>query len=192
MTRRRVLAGAAIILGVGACVGSAKTSGSTELRIAVQIQLLANQDVRSAEVEVTFLNVGQRKIKIPLMTAGGPHGMFFDLLFVGSLGGLETVSGSGGAWHDPVVKPVELVTLMAGKTCRVTFRVELPELEETQAWSVIAVYRDHSYGHSPTYPEYGADHSDVWRGAAASNGAPMVKLLNKPQQPASAQSGARG
>jgi hypothetical protein len=178
-----VLACVTTILGLGACVGTARTRSSSELRVAVQIQPLANQGVRSAEVEVTFHNEGQREFRIPLMTAGGPQGLFFDFLFVGNLGGLETVSGSGGTWHDPTVKPVELVTLAPGKCTRVTFRLELPDLEETQAWCVIAVYRDHSYGHSATYPEYGAAHSDVWQGAAASSLVPLVRLPNTHKAP---------
>jgi hypothetical protein len=192
MTPRRVLACAVIILGVGACAGLAKASGTPELRIAIQLQPLTNQPVRSAEVEVTFFNTGQRDLKFPLMTVDASQGLFFDFLFVGSLGDLATVSGSGGAWHDPYVKPVELRTLLAGKTHRVTFRVDLPELGETQAWWMIAVYRDHSYGHSPTSPEYGAVDSDVWHGAAASNLVPIDQLPNTTQQPTSAPSGARG
>jgi hypothetical protein len=192
MTPRCVLAGAAIILGVGGCVGSARPSGTLDLQVAVQIRPLANQSVRSAEVEVTFLNAGQRELRIPLMSAGVTQGLFFDLLFVGSLGGLETVSGSGGTWDDPWVKPIELVALAAGQAHRVTFCVQLPELSETQAWWVVAVYRDHSYGHSPTYPDYGADHPDVWHGAAASNTVPLVRLPNTTQQPTGAPSGAGG
>jgi hypothetical protein len=37
---------------------------------------------------------------------------------------------------------------------------------EKEQYKALATYRDHSYGHSPTYQEYGKNDPSVWKGIA--------------------------
>ncbi len=117
-----------------------------------------------------FHNLTQHDLKIPLMDTGGSE-LFFDFVFVGNQGGLEVVD-DGGGWNDPVVKPVKLVSLPSKQEHRLDIDIPVIELDKAQTWSVMVIYRDHTYGHSPTYPEYSTPTAS-WQGAAPSNLVPI-------------------
>lgn len=151
-----------------------------ELRLSKEEYTVAE----SVDGEVVFRNNGKDDLKVPLIE-GEEKMLFFDFLMLGDMGkGHLTRHGDG--WSDPSVKPVKLVLLRPGATHTVKLKNLLSlqafdaGVHEKEQYKLVAIYRDHSYGHSPTYPEYGKQDPSVWKGIAISTPVVIKRITLKP------------
>ena len=103
------------------------------------------------DVEVVFRNIGNEELKIPLMSSDDIQILFFDFVFVGPQGGREITRRHH--WGDPMEKPVQMIRLAPGasRTVKVPNAFKGNMLEnQVGSWAMLAIYQDHSYGHSST------------------------------------------
>jgi len=157
--------------------GNRAMSGlAIELRLAKE----AYDTRESANATIVFRNKGKSPIKFP-MIEGDLGILFFDFAIIGSMG-TQFLTNHGQAWGDPSVKEVKLIQLASGKTHTVRLRNVLPFQAfdagqfRGEQFKVVAVYRDHSYGHSPTYPEFAKKDPAVWKGILFSNPATIKRI----------------
>jgi len=150
-----------------------------ELRLAKE----AYDTCESANATIVFRNQGKGLVKFP-MVEGDLGILFFDFAIIGSMG-TQFLTNHGQAWSDPSVKGVKLIQLSPGKTHTVRLRNVLP-FEAFDAgqfrgeqFKVVAVYRDHCYGHSPTYPEFGKKDPAVWKGILFSNPVTIKRITRR-------------
>jgi hypothetical protein len=140
----------------------------------------------SVRAEVVLRNKGKDDLKVPLID-GADALLFFDFLIVGDQG-QGYLSRHGGGWNDPSVKRVKLVHLRPGEAWRVKLEGIIPlrafdaGVHEKEKYLVQAIYRDYSYGHSATYPEYGKDDPAVWKGIAISAPVRINKISLTPDK----------
>lgn len=166
---------ALLAMSLAGCVTGARQAAQAKHDIRLELRILkANvSPLDSLDVELVIRNDGKRNVKIP--TAKGKEGaLFFDFLVLSDAGHMHRVRRSVG-WNDPEAKKVEMVLLAPKGTWRIVIEdaIKLRSIPELSAYkrlrcTILAIYRDHSYGHSPTYPEYRKDDPLVWKGTLIS------------------------
>jgi hypothetical protein len=178
---------------LGGCLGpngQGKSSSPTnkkaaqEKNLTIELRLPKSNytTAESIDVDIVFRNDGNNDVKIP-MCDGPAKNLFFDFLIVGDMGkGYLTDRGQG--WGNPSVKPVKMINLMPGGSYSVHLEDVLPSqsypglgVHSDEGYKLLAIYRDHSYGHSPTYPEYGRNDPSVWKGIAFSQPVRIDSIL---------------
>jgi hypothetical protein len=143
-------------------------------RLTIELRLEKDQYSvgESVRAEVVLRNKGKDNLKVPLID-GADALLFFDFLIIGDQG-QGYLTRNGGGWNDPSEKQVKLVHLRPGETWKVklegilSLRAFDAGVHEKEKYLVQAIYRDCTYGHSATYPEYGKDDPAVWKGIAIS------------------------
>jgi len=150
-----------------------------ELRLAKE----AYDTSESVNATIVFRNQSEGLVKFP-MVEGDSAILFFDFVIVGNMG-TQFLTNHGQAWSDPSVKEVKLIQLPPGRTRTILLRNVLP-LQAFDAgqfrgeqFNVVAIYRDHSYGHSPTYPEFGKNDPAVWKGILFSNPVTIKRITRR-------------
>lgn len=161
----------------------ATKNGARQLAIELRLSKDAYSTSESVDATVIFRNSGRSELKLP-MIEGEQKLLFFDFVAIGSMG-TQFLTNHGQAWGDPYVKEVKLIQLAAGETHTVRLRNVLPFQAfdagqfEGEQYKVVAVYRDHSYGHSPTYPEFGKEDPAVWKGTVFSNPVTIKRITRR-------------
>jgi hypothetical protein len=122
----------------------------------------------SVDVEILFRNTSKEDMKIAAIE-GRKSFLFFDFLIVGDKGN-SCLARNGDGWHELDKKPVKLILLHPGGTYRVkvnqAFRPKDYVFSPSESYSVLAIYRDCTYGHGRKDPA-------LWKGVATS---PLVPL----------------
>ena len=118
------------------------------------------------------------------MCDGPKRILFFEFLIIGDMGTAYLTNNSDG-WADPSVKPVRMMHMLPGGTFDVRLENILPirlypdlNLFPDERFKMLAIYRDHTYGHSPTYPEYNRNTTSIWKGILISK--PVYVHLTPP------------
>jgi hypothetical protein len=177
----------AIICLTGCCPRNHANQSPGHERIQIDLRLLKSEcaPTESLDAEVTITNISNKDMRIPVCQKDYST-LFFDFVILSNAGHLLLLAHSEG-WGDPSWKPVKLIRLLPGEAYHLKLKDAIPLNDVSLTGymdmncSIIAIYRDHSYGYAHSKAEIKKG-PPVWKGVAVSAPARIVVRSEKPQK----------